>query len=378
MLQVRIIINGEKQKYIGIMMGQTYLYGSQVQLDKLEKMGDPLLEINKIINWEIFREPLENALRKPDYSKGGRPPKDVILMFKLVMLMSWYNLSYKQAEYQANNRLDFMRFLGVEIGEGLPDQNTIWDFKEALKNTGLERRLFELFNENLENYGIQVSTGIMVDASFVEVPRRRVISESELKDPVKLLENESVQVILEETEDKILVSAKDERTEHILRQTDFEARYTKKNNHTFFGYKDHAAVDKDTKIILDYDVTSAEVHDSRVFLDFIDADTSGVWADSAYLSKATIAALRKKNPDMSINICNRAYRNRPLTDEQKEENRLISKIRARVEHVFGFMTRSMGGMVLNCIGIERAKRDIGLKNLGYNIRRLVTLKRLTT
>ena len=205
----------------------------------------------------------------------------------------------------------------------------------------------------------------MVDASFVEVPRRRVISESELKDSVKLLENESINVILEETEDKILVSAKDDKTEHILRQTDFEARYAKKNSQTFFGYKNHTAVDTVTKLILNYDVTSAEVHDSQIFLDFIDADTSGVWADSAYRSKAIIAALMEKNPNMSINICNRAYRNKPLTDDQKVENRLISKIRARIEHVFGFMT----------LGIERATRDIGLKNLGYNMRRLVTLKR---
>ena len=358
-------------------MGQIYMYGAQIQLDKLEKMGDPLIEINKIINWEMFREPLEKAIRKPDYSKGGRPPWDVVLMFRIVMLMAWYNLSYNQAQYQINNRLDFMRFLGVEVGARLPDENTIWDFKEALKDTGIDQSLFGLFNGNLEKLGIEVSKGVMVDASFVEVPRRRVISESELKEPKKLLENEAIQVSLEEGEDKILVSAEDERTEHILRQTDFEARYTKKNGQTFFGYKDHAAVDKDTKLIVDYGVTSAEVHDSQVFLDFINADTTGVWADSAYHSGAINAALLAKNPDISVNICNRAYRNTPLTDEQKLENSLISKIRARVEHVFGFMTRSMGGMILNCIGLERAKRDIGLKNLGYNIRRTVTLKRCT-
>ena len=184
-------------------MGQLYLYGPQIQLEKLEKMGDPLIEINKIINWEIFREPLENAIRKPDYSKGGRPPWDVILMFRIVMLISWYDLSYNQAQYQINNRLDFMRFLGVEVGAQLPDENTIWDFKEALKKTGLDRRLFELFHENLEKHSIKVSLGIMVDASFVEVPRRRVISESELTEPDKLLENESIHVTLEETEEAI-------------------------------------------------------------------------------------------------------------------------------------------------------------------------------
>lgn len=103
-----------------------------------------------------------------------------------------------------------------------------------------------------------------------------------------------------------------------------------------------------------------------------------MWADSAYMSAEIIAELKAINPDIKINSCNRAYRNKPLTSEQKDENALISKIRARVEHVFGFMTRSMSGMVLNCVGLERVKRDIGLKNLGYNIRRLLTLKQQTT
>lgn len=357
-------------------MKQMFFDGAEIQMERLTKMGDPFIKMNEIINWEIFREPLETALRKPNYDQGGRPPKDVILMFKIVMLMAWYNLSYNQAEYQINNRLDFMRFLGVAIGTKLPDENTIWDFKEAIKNNNLDKELFELFNEVLVNSGYKLDSGVMVDASFVEVPKRRVISETELKEPEKLLENESIQVTLcEEENDKILVVANDIETEHVLRQTDFEARWTKKNNASYFGYKDHAAVDKDTKFIVGFAVTSAEVHDSQRFLEFVSSQTSGVWADSAYMSEDIIAKMKAINPDIDINICERAYRNKPLTDEQKESNRLISKVRARVEHVFGFISNSMCGMVINCIGLERANRDIGLKNLGYNIKRLVTLKR---
>ena len=356
-------------------MRQILFNGAEKQLNRLEKMGDPFIKMNEIIDWEMFRKPLEKALRKPDRRQGGRPAHDVILMFKIVMLMAWYNLSYNQAEYQINNRLDFMRFLGVEIGTKLPDENAIWDFKEAIKKQGLDRELFNSFNNSLQDCGIKVNSGTIVDASFVEVPRRRVINETELKEPNKLLENEKINVTLEETEAAILVSANDEKTQHILDQTDFEARYTKKNDVTFFGYKDHAAVDKDTKFITQYDVTSAEVHDSQVCTQFITSQTPSVWADSAYMSVEIKAKLLEINPDIKIHICNRAYRNKPLTTEQKEENREISKIRARVEHVFGFMTRSMGGMVINCIGLERAKRDIGLKNLGYNMKRLITLKR---
>jgi IS5 family transposase len=356
---------------------QLNLFGTEIQLEKLTKMGDVLIEIEKAIDFEIFRKPLETAIRKPNYEKGGRPAWDVVLMFKIVMLMSWYGLSYKQAEYQCNNRLDFMRFLRIEIGSKVPDENAIWDFKEALKEHNLDVALFKRFEALLKEIGYKLDSGSLVDASFVEVPKRHVVSKTELETPEKLLENESLSVSLEEFEDSILLFANDDKTRHILSQTDFDASWTKKNNQSYFGYKDHACVDKATKFITDYAVTPASVHDSQEIIDFINERTNGVWADSAYMSAEIIAKLREINPEISINICNRAYRNKPLTIEQKEENTIISKVRARVEHVFGFMTRSMSGMVINSIGIARAMRDIGLKNLGYNMQRLRTLKRQT-
>ena len=359
---------------------QLFMDAAGIQWDRLKVMGDPFIEINKIINWEIFRKPIENAIRSTtDKSKGGRPPWDAVLMFKIVMLMAWHGLSYKQAQYQINNRLDFMRFLGVELGAKLPDENTIWDFKEALRVHGLERTLFELFNATLASHDIAVSEGKIIDASFVEVPRRRVIKEREVKDSEQLKENTSISITLETPDepnaDYVNVIANDKKTKHILSQVDFDARFTQKGGQWYFGYKDHAVVCPVTKMIIGYDVTSAETPDSKVFLQFIDENTVAVWADSAYMAEDIIKKLREINPGISINICNRAYRNKPLTEEQKQENNLISKIRARCEHVFGYMTMAMAGMKMNCIGISRARRDIGLKNLGYNLRRLVTLKR---
>jgi IS5 family transposase len=155
-------------------------------------------------------------------------------MVRIVLLMSWYNLSYNQAQYQINNRLDFLRFLGVEVGARLPDENTIWDCKEAMKHTGLDRRLCDLFHEHLGNHGIPVRPGVLGDARFVEVPRRRVIREKELKAPEKLLETPSIPVTREEGEDAIDVHAEDQTTERVLSQTDVEARYTQKNGQTYF------------------------------------------------------------------------------------------------------------------------------------------------
>jgi IS5 family transposase len=109
------------------------------------------------------------------------------------------------------------------------------------------------------------------------------------------------------------------------------------------------------------------VHDSRVFVDFVNEKTAIIYADSAYQAAEIKKQLRAINPNIKIRICFRKYKNTPLTDYQKSENRKMSKIRCRIEHIFGYMTRSMGGMTSNVIGLVRNRRNIGLKNLGYNI-----------
>jgi len=120
-------------------MVQMLLFGVETQLKKLTKMGDQLEAMKEKIDWELFREKIEKAIRKADYSKGGRPPWDVVLMFKIVMLQQWYNLSDESTEYQINDRLSFQRFLGIECGAKVPDCNTIWDFKQALSDTQIDR-----------------------------------------------------------------------------------------------------------------------------------------------------------------------------------------------------------------------------------------------
>ena len=140
----------------------------------MSKLGDPLAKINELIDWEIFREPIKNAIRK-DMSKGGRPPFDEILMFKNTMLQQWDGLSNMTGKYHINDSLSYMRFLGLEVGDKVPDGNTIWDFKEALKENGVDRKFFDLFNEKPEAQGITTHKGSIVDVSFVTVPKRHTI-----------------------------------------------------------------------------------------------------------------------------------------------------------------------------------------------------------
>ena len=159
-----------------------------------------------------------------------------------------------------------------------------------------------------------------------------------------------------------------------LEQKDTDARWTKKNNETHFGYKDHVKVDTDSKIIVDYIVTDASVHDSQAIVDICDERDNAINADSAYVGEKLEEALREKcGDDIVLNINEKGYRNKPLTEEQKASNREKSKTRVRVEHVFGHMTNSMGGMTIRCIGITRARCAIALKNLAYNMSRYAYL-----
>ncbi len=326
-------------------------------LEKLSKLGDSLEKLN-IIDWEIFREILNKALKKEHKGAGGRPPYDYVMMFKILVLQRLYNLSDEQAEFQINDRMSFRRFLTLSLRDNVPDARTIWKFRDELKEANVIEDLFILFLSQLESENLISRTGSIVDATFVEVPKQRNNRE----------ENKAIK------EGKIPEDWQEETSEakHKLAQKDTDARWTIKNGERHYGYKDHAKVDSDSKLIISYAVSSANVHDSQVLEELLDKKDQVIFADSAYSGK-TISA---KIPEHIENkIHEKGYKNAPLTEEQKQSNKIKSKIRARVEHVFGYMTNSMNGIKIRSIGIDRAKFNIGLMNLVYNMCRYAILKK---
>ena len=145
-------------------------------LGRLSEMGDALERINPIIDWEIFRPIIEHALqeaRGKAKGPGGRPAFDCILMFKILFLQRLYHLSDDQTEYQINDRLSFMRFRGLGLGDKVPDAKTIWLFKDTLSKARVMRQLFDRFGELLEDAHLITKTGTIVDATFVDAPRQR-------------------------------------------------------------------------------------------------------------------------------------------------------------------------------------------------------------
>lgn len=348
-------------------MRQLRIFGAESQLDRLSKLGDPLEKANEMINWEMFRMTIEKAIRK-DMSKGGRPPYDAVMMYKTTMLQQWYGLSDAGIEYQINDRLSFMRFLGLEVGAKVPDGNTVWDFREALKENGVDRKLFDLFNAMLEEKGIITHKGSIIDATFVTVPKRHTTK----KDDGHLKDGEELEDLPDRCEErKGKGEIKDEAK--VWEQIDLDARWTKKGDESFFGYKDHVKCDAESKIITDFTVTDASVHDSQEFVGLVDETDQEVSADSGYAGGKFIDEIKGKCPGVTVRVCARAYRNRPLTDEEVGSNRNISRTRSRIEHIFGYMTRFMAGITSRVHGIERVERDVTAKNLAYNIKRYVCI-----
>ena len=260
------------------------------RLSKLSKLGDPLERLNKGIDFEIFRELLESRLSKLSKAPGGRPPYDYVLMFKILILQRYYNLSDEQIEFHINDRLSFMRFLDLTISDDIPDSRTVWHFREQITDSGLVEELFAVFLAQLNALGLIINEGKIIDASFVEVPRQR----NKSSENAQIKEGNGAELWNEKPNKKS--------------QKDIDARWTKKDKQTFFGYKNH---------VTKYIVTSAEVHDSNATNKLLDENDKGeaFYADSAYTGEPQEKIIASK--EMENRVCEKGYRNRPLTEEQK-------------------------------------------------------------
>lgn len=330
-------------------MSQAGFFDFQQRKDQLDAHGNPLKVLEDAIDFEAFRPALMRVRDKKRKSNAGRPAYDVVLMFKVLVLQSLYNLSDSQIEYQVRDRVSFMAFLGLEPGDAVPDEKTVWLFREQLTELGLVEVLFAQFDADLSSSGFCASKGNLVDASIVPVPRQRNSREENqtIKDgykPGSFANN----------------PCKD-------RQKDIDARWTAKHGERYFGYKNHVNVDAGHKFVRKYEVTDAATHDSQVIDKLLDEKNTNkdVYADAAYRSQAISERLEAQG--YRDRIHRKATRGGPLTQRQKKANKKKSKTRALVEHVFGRQAQKLGGKLIRCIGITRARTAIGLRNLAYNL-----------
>ena len=339
--------------------GRVGLFDDADITQQLSAIGNPLEMISKVIDFEIFRGNLESKLLNSNKkSNAGAKPYDVVMMLKILILQRYYGLGDTQIEYQILDRLSFKKFLGLSSGDKVPDEKTVWAFRENATRSGVIEELFEQFNQLLVSKELIINEGKMVDASFTVAPRQRNTRE----------ENQ----IIKEGKGDELWNEKPNKKKH----KDIDARWTKKNGVTFYGYKNHVKVDSKSKFIDTYLVTDASVHDSQPLDDLLELkdDAQDLYADSAYTGADQDKVIAKYK--LNNQVHQKGYRNKPLSEQEKQSNKEKSKIRARVEHVFGFMEQSMKGLIVRSVGKIRANGIIGLINITYNLFRYEQVVRL--
>ena len=341
------------------------------RLRELSAKGDDLERLTTLVDFEWFRPVLEQAVPRSDGAKAGRPAFDHVLMFKVLLLQAMHALSDERAEYLIKDRLSFMRFLGLGLGDPVPDANTIWTFREALKRAGTVDALFAQFDAMLRQAGYLAMGGQIVDASIIVAPKQR--------------NTEAEKAAIKAGRIPEGWTAKPAK----LRQKDRDARWTVKFSKAklrqdgapqidiavpTFGYKNHISIDRRHGLIRRWLVTDAAAHDGARLAALIDGENtaSDIWADTAYRSAKNEAMLAGRG------LVSRLHRKKPkgraMATRTRRANARKSAVRAAIEHVFAHEKGPMGLMV-RTIGIARARLKIGLTNLAYNMRRYVWLNR---
>ncbi|MDR6182248.1 IS5 family transposase [Asaia bogorensis NBRC 16594] len=295
-------------------------------------------------------------------------------MFKILVIQTLNNLSDERTEYLINDRLSFMRFLGLGLSDRVPDAKTIWLFRERLTQAGAIQNLFERFDATLRNAGYLPMSGQILDATLMAAPKQRnsTAEKADLR----------AGRIPEGWEDKPA------KLSHKDRHARWSLKFTKAKRQEdgtlpitdlaipFFGYKSHISIDREFRFIRKWKATDAAASDgARLREGLLDKTNtaSGVWADTAYRSKANEAFMEKKG--FVSKVHRKKPHLKPMPRHIQRSNAGNSMIPSRVEHVFADQKSQMG-LFIRTVGITRATMRIGLANIVYNMRRFLFLERL--
>ena len=288
-----------------------------------------LAEMERIVPWkELY------ALIEPFYPKAGkgRPPVGLERMLRIHFLQSWFNLSDPAAEEALYDMESMRRFVGIDLGnEPVPDETTICKFRHLLETHDLGERIFQEVNAHLEEKGLKLSEGTIMDATIINAPSS---------------------------------------TKNQDKKRDPDMHSTKKGNQYYFGMKIHVGVDRESRTVHSLVTTPANVHDSKMVEDILHGEENAVFGDSAYMGKTDEIA--KKAPQALDLTQTRGTKNKKLTEEEKERNRLLSKTRSRGEHIFLIAKRIFGFSKVRYKGLSKNTNFVfvlfALSNL-YMVRR---------
>jgi transposase, IS5 family len=285
--------------------------------------------LSSLVKWYRF-EKLMAHLR--DEGSPGRPGYPVLVLFRALLLQSLYGLSERELEEALGDRLSFKRFVGLSLEDATPDHTVLNRFRNQLVEQGLLEKLFGELDRQLENAGVILKRGTMLDATLIQAASAPPTQEQPSKDP--------------------------------------DARFAKRQGKSgsTFGYKAHVGVDEGSGLIRSVLTTPANINDTTPADDLIRGDATVVWADAAYDTHARRARLKAEGK--KPRIARRPNRHHPeLPPRLKRYNLLIARRRATVETTFATLKRRMRLTCIRYVGLAKASGQVLLASIAFNMRK---------
>jgi IS5 family transposase len=319
-------------------------------------------QVNTLIDWR----PIQTLINRY-YTKGqsavGMPAYDGLILFKMSLLQTWYNLSDYEVEDQVNDRISFSRFVGISIDSKAPDHSVLSRFRSIMTEQKAYDKLLKALNKQLLRHNLIIQTGAMVDASVTQSPRQpRGKTTYEIEDDRSELPRSAESIDTETATIKLIKQTQS--------GVDTEARWLKKANKLHYGYKKHCVTDTEGMVI-GIHTTAANVNEIvnlEEVLQCVDlpAGTS-LYADKGYSSKQNKALLKTRK--LKNRIMHKAEKGKALGDWGLKMNKAISKIRYKIERTFGSMKRWFGAGVCRYVGLAKTHTQHLLEAMAYNLYR---------
>lgn len=331
-------------------------------------------QLNKILDWGKIEKEISRYYQK-GMSVSGRPSYSGLVLFKMCLLQTWYGLSDYEVEDQVNDRISFSRFVGISMDNPVPDHSVLSRFRTAMTEKKAFEKLFKVINKQLESHQIIVKSGLIVDASLTDSPRcPKGKKQYEVVEDRKESEGESTESQTQAEPQPSVQAAPQPQPrlkEKVKAGVDTEASWLKKAGKLRYGFKKHKATDVNG-MVRGVVTTTASESDIKHLDDVIDASgelDKGAWAkaDKGYKSKENDDVLRKRK--IKNHIMHKAHKNKKLTEREQQCNRLISKIRYRVERTFGSMNRWFGAGVARYVGLAKTHTQHLMEAMAYNLYR---------
>ena len=317
-------------------------------------------QINILLEWNAIEKEILRYYSK-GFSVDGRPSYSGLLLFKMSLLQTWYGLSDYEVEEKVNDSLSFMQFVGLTIEDDVPDHSVLSRFRTELTKKNAYEKLMNLINKQLEEKGILLKKGAIVDASITDSPRKpRGKKEYEIVEDRK--EEEATSQSEASKEAPVIVKTQS----HV----DTQAAWIKKAGKLHYGYKKHVATDEQG-LVRAIITTSANESDMNHFEDVVAKagleKGSRVRADKGYSSKDNRKYLKEKG--LKDGIMHKALKNKPLTNHQARFNKLVSKVRYKVERTFGSITRWFKASIARYVGQAKTHTQHLMEAIAYNLYR---------